>query len=239
LHFVLIGKKYISGYRRQRIVCEVVQNESNPEAASGLKRRGRPRAYQPDEALLAIIAAFWKTGYSGTSLDDLTTATGMSRPSLYAAFGDKQSIYLKALDHYWEQGVIAMQEALTYDGPLDEGLMLVYQKALAIYFSGEGRPRGCFAIGTATTEAMQDPKIRAALARGLRRLDDGFEAHIRAAQASGELPGHADPATLAMLASATLHTIAIRARSGTERSELEEIARQTVAMICGKRALTA
>lgn len=215
----------------------MVQKNSKPEGtADGPKRRGRPRAYQPDEALLAIIAAFWKTGYSGTSLDDLTAATGMSRPSLYAAFGDKQSIYLRALDHYWEQGKAAMQEALAYDLPLDEGLMRVYQKALSTYFSGEGRPRGCFAIGTATTEAVQDPKIREALAKGLRSLDDGLEARIRAAQASGELPAQADPVTLAMLASATLHTIAIRARSGTERSELEQIARQTVAVICGKPA---
>jgi hypothetical protein len=81
------------------------------------------------------------------------------------AFGDKQSLYLKALDRYWERGEAAMREALAYDRPLDEGLMRVYTKALSIYFSGEGRPRGCFAIGTATTEAVQDPEIRTALAQ--------------------------------------------------------------------------
>jgi AcrR family transcriptional regulator len=217
----------------------MVQNSSKPDLGQMPKRRGRPRAYQPEDALRAIIEAFWNTGYSGTSLDDLSAATGMNRPSLYAAFGDKQSLYLKALDRYCERGEAAMREALAYDRPLDEGLMRVYTKALSIYFSGEGRPRGCFAIGTATTEAVQDPEIRTALARGLRSLDDGFEARIRAAQESGELPEHADAATLAMLASATLHTIAIRARSGTERSELEKIARNAVAMICGKRTPTA
>ena len=64
------------------------------------KRRGRPRSYDPEQALQQIMEAFWKTGYSGTSLDDLSAATGLNRPSLYAAFGDKRAIYLKALAHY-------------------------------------------------------------------------------------------------------------------------------------------
>jgi TetR/AcrR family transcriptional regulator, copper-responsive repressor len=199
------------------------------------KRRGRPRAYDPEAALKQAIEAFWKTGYSGTSLDDLSAATSMNRPSLYAAFGDKQALYLKALDRYWQLGYVAMREALAYDRPLAEALMRVYQKALSTYFSGKGQPRGCFAIGTATTEAVEDQRIRAALAQGLRNLDEAFEARIRAAQESGELRSDADPVTLAMLASATLHTIAIRARAGTPRAELEEIARKAIGVICRKR----
>lgn len=212
----------------------MVQNKPEPDGAP--KRRGRPRAYDPDAALGQAIEAFWDAGFSGTSLDDLSAATGMNRPSLYAAFGDKQAIYLKALEHYWQLGDAAMREALAYDRPLDEALMRVYQKALSIYFSGKGRPRGCFAIGTATTEAVADPQIRASLAQGLRRLEDAFAARIRAAQESGELRRDHDPATLATLASATLHTIAIRARAGTRRSELVELAQDAVGVICGKRS---
>jgi AcrR family transcriptional regulator len=208
----------------------MVQKETGGE----LKRRGRPRAYDPDAAIRQAIEAFWKTGYSGTSLDDLSAATGMNRPSLYAAFGDKQALYLKALDHYWGLGFAAMNEKLAYDKPLAEALMQVYDGALSLYFSGKGRPRGCFAIATATTEATEDAKIRTALADGLKILDAKFEARIRAALETGELRGAADPTTLAMLASATLHTIAIRARSGTPRAELRELARKAVGLICGK-----
>jgi TetR/AcrR family transcriptional regulator, copper-responsive repressor len=212
----------------------MVQKSAPAGASAAPKRRGRPRAYDPETALQNAIEAFWQTGYSGTSLDDLSAATGMNRPSLYAAFGDKRSLYLKALDHYWTMGHEAMREALGYDRPVGEALMHVYRKALSLYFSGKGHPRGCFAIGTATTEAVEDAQIRAALAQGLAKLDDAFEARIRAAQKGGELRRKDDPAVLAMLASATLHTIAIRARAGTARAELEKLARKAVAAICGR-----
>ncbi len=94
-------------------------------------------------------------------------------------------------------------------------------------------PRGCFAIGTATTEAAEDPEIRSILAEGLRTLDADIEARLRVAREKGELTKNADTAALAMLASATLHTIAIRARAGVPRRELREIARKAVKVICG------
>jgi len=211
----------------------MVQNRGRrPARAPGAKRPGRPRAYDPETALQQAIQAFWKTGYSGTSLDDIAASTGMNRPSLYLAFGDKRALYLKALDRYWQVGYVAMDEALSYDRPLAEALMRVYERALALYFSGGGHPRGCFAIGTATTEAVEDATIRSALMEGLRTLDERFAMRIRAAQGNGEISRAADPKVLAMLASATLHSIAVRARSGASRAELEQLARDAVGIIC-------
>ena len=66
-------------------------------------RRGRPRQYDPDRALAGAADAFWQSGYAGTSLDELSAATGMNRPSLYAAFGDKSDLYLKTLERYRDQ----------------------------------------------------------------------------------------------------------------------------------------
>ena len=203
------------------------------------KRRGRPRAYDPERALTQAMGCFWKAGYSGTSLDAISEATGMNRPSLYAAFGDKQALYLKALHHYWHLASVGMREALRDDVSIDDALMRVYDRALSMYFAGEGRPRGCFAIGTATTEAVEDPGIRDSLAKGLKRLDKAFEARIRTAQVGGELNADADPVALGMLASATLHTLAIRARSGTPRAELKKLARNAVAVISARPTPTA
>ncbi len=160
----------------------------------------------------------------------------MNRPSLYAAFGDKQALYLKALQHYWHLASVGMREALRDNVPLEDALTCVYDKALSMYFAGEGRPRGCFAIGTATTEAVEDPVIRDSLAKGLQRLDKAFESRIRTAQARGELSADADPVALGMLASATLHTLAIRARSGTPRAELKRLAHSAVAVISSRPA---
>ena len=197
------------------------------------KRRGRPRAYDPQAALLRVRDSFWRAGYAGTSLDEIAAATGMNRPSLYAAFGDKHALYLEALAHYWELSVADMREALGQDLALDEALMRIYDGALSIYFSGDGRPRGCFVIGTAVTEALEDAEIRQSLVAGFQTFDADFEARFRTAREKGELKADADPAALALLASATMHTIAIRARAGAPRAELAELARKAVKVICG------
>jgi len=200
------------------------------------KRRGRPRSYDPEQALQQIMEAFWRTGYSGTSLDDLSAATGLNRPSLYAAFGDKRGIYLKALAHYRRIASGPMGEAFSSGGSLAGVLMRVYRAVLSIYFSMEGEPRGCFVIGTATTEAVEEPEIRQALMKGLRQLDAGYSACIEAARERGEISANADISALAALASATLYSLAIRARAGASREELEALAEGATAVICAKSA---
>src|SRR3974377_538644 len=133
----------------------MVQKKPEPKrgriAAEPVKRpRGRPRSYDPGVALRRALETFWTQGYSGTSLDDLAAATGMNRPSLYAAFGDKQSLYLKTLEDYWEQSLRAMRGFLSCGEPLAAALMRVCDAALSLYYPADGPPRGCFGIGTAT-----------------------------------------------------------------------------------------
>jgi AcrR family transcriptional regulator len=196
------------------------------------RRRGRPRAYDPEAALQRATDAFWKTGYSGTSLDEISAVTGMNRPSLRAAFGDKHALYLRALGDYWAFKFAAMREALE-GGTLAEALMRAYDTALSIYFSEDGTARGCFVVGTAITEAAEDLEIQRVAAEGFQRLDADFEARFRLAREAGELKKDADPEALALLASATMQSIAIRARAGTSRDELRRLARKAVETICG------
>jgi AcrR family transcriptional regulator len=199
------------------------------------KSRGRPRAYDPQTALQQALGVFWNTGYSGASLDSIATAAGMNRPSLYAAFGDKHALYIKALEQYWEFAAASMHEALTdLDLPLAEALQRFYEGQLSIYFSGDGQPRGCFAIGTATTEAVEDPQIREVLSDRLSRLDADLKVRLQAAKEAGELKDNADPAALAVLASSLLHSISIRARAGKSRADLTELARHAIRVICGE-----
>lgn len=194
--------------------------------------RGRPRTYDPDVALLRAMEAFWRNGYAGTSLDDIAAATGMNRPSLYAAFGDKESLYLKALAHYWQLRFAELREAQAGDQALSDTLMGVYEEALSLYFSGEGRPRGCFVIGTAVTEAVEGAAVRKSLAEGILAFDGAFEALFQKGREKGDLNKEADPATLAVLATATMHTLAIRARAGRPHPELRELARKAVGVMC-------
>lgn len=200
------------------------------------KRRGRPPAYVPEVALARATKAFWESGFAATSLDDLAAATGMNRPSLYGAFGDKHALYLKALTTYWDAGRSAMADALAPDRPLREGLRRVYTIALDLYFPPNGQPRGCFLIGTATTEAMRDSDVRATLAEALREIDAAFEVRFQLGKERGELGAEASPDMLAKLAGAVLHTLALRSRAGESRAELEKLADGAVALICGPAA---
>jgi TetR/AcrR family transcriptional regulator, copper-responsive repressor len=198
------------------------------------RRVGRPRAYDPEAALRRAMDRFWKSGYAGTSLDDISAETGMNRPSLYAAFGDKRTLYLKALEAYWRVSHGVMRDALADEAlGLEAALMHAYDAQLRLYVSDDGLARGCFVVGTAVTEALEDVEIRASLAEGYRGFDTAFEARLRVAQEKGELTKGVDPAGLAVLASAVLHSLAVRARTGAPCAALRDIARQAVSTICG------
>jgi AcrR family transcriptional regulator len=198
------------------------------------KRRGRPRAYQPEVALARVLDVFWKEGFAGTSLDDLSAATGMNRPSLYGAFGDKRELYIKSYEAYRDRARQRLGEAFAAELPMREILERIYSIALDMYLSGKDGPRGCFTVMTAASEAVFDPSIRDLVTIGLAETDRFFGSIFKRAQQRGELSAAANPQVLAQLASATLHTIAVRARAQVSRAELEGIVKGALDVICGK-----
>ena len=205
---------------------------AKPEGAAP-KRRGRPRAYQPEIALGQALELFRAGGFAATSLDDLSAATGMNRPSLYGAFGDKRELYIKAYQRYRADARAAVLDIFKDELPIRKRLDRIFAVALNIYLSGEAGPRGCFTVVTAASEAVSDPDIRAMVLEGLSELDKAFAACFRLARENGELPASADPEVLAQLASATIHTIAIRARARVPRKQLEAIVKGAIDLMCG------
>src|ERR1700726_3489823 len=199
------------------------------------KRRGRPRAYEPEIALGKALDLFRKGGFAATSLDDLSAATGMNRPSLYGAFGDKRELYIKSYARYRADARAAMLDIFRDEMPIRERLQRIFAVALDIYLSGDAGPRGCFTVMTAASEAVFDPDIRAMVLEGFLELDKAFAACFRQAKEKGELPASADPVVLAQLASATIHTIAIRARARVPRKELEAIVKGAIDVMCGAK----
>jgi len=199
------------------------------------KRRGRPRAYQPDVALGKALDLFRKGGFSATSLDDLSAATGMNRPSLYGAFGDKRELYIKSYQRYRDDARAAMLDIFRQEMPIRKRLQRIYAIALDIYLEGES-PRGCFTVMTAASEAVADPGIRAMVLDGFSELDKAFAACFRLAKDKGEIAATSDPRVLAQLASATIHTVAIRARAGVPRKELEAIVKGALDVMLGEKS---
>jgi AcrR family transcriptional regulator len=192
------------------------------------KRRGRPRAYEPEVALAKALDLFRKDGFAATSLDDLSAATGMNRPSLYGAFGDKRELYIRSYARYRADARAAMADIFKTELPIKKRLQRIFAVALDIYLSGDAGPRGCFTVMTAASEAVADPDIRAMVRDGFTELDKAFAACFRIAKEKGQLPASADPVVLAQLASAAIHTIAIRARAQVPRRELEAIVKAAI-----------
>lgn len=197
------------------------------------KRRGRPRAYEPEVALGKALDLFRRQGFAATSLDDLSEATGMNRPSLYGAFGDKRELYIKSYQRYREEAGASLAMIFREEMPLRQRLERIFASALNIYLSGETGPRGCFTVVTAASEAVGDPEIRAMVLDGLTELDKAFANCFRRAREKGELPESADPVALAQIASATIHTIAIRSRARVARKDLEAIVKGAIDVMVG------
>lgn len=196
--------------------------------------RGRPRAYDADTALAQAMSAFWQFGYSATSLEQLSDATDMNRPSMYAAFGDKRALYLKTLDRYTERSKEGIATALDSELSFAEGLQRFYDYALASYLPSGDPARGCYLIGTAVTEAVADEEVRTRLASALREFERMVEARIRQARDDGEIETAADPQALAMITLAVLYTLAIRSRAGEPRAVLRSVVATAIDLICGR-----
>ena len=212
----------------------MVQKNKKPPApaTSEPKRRGRPRAYEPDVALGKALDQFREDGFAATSLDDLSAATGMNRPSLYGAFGDKRELYIKSYQRYRDDARAAMRDVFRQELPIRKRLERIYAIALDIYLSGESGPRGCFTVMTAASEAVTDPEIRAMVLDGFSELDKAFASCFRLAKERGELAESVDSRVLAQLASATIHTLAIRSRARVPRKELEAIFMGAIDLMC-------
>ena len=201
----------------------MVQKEARP--------RGRPRSFDPDEVLDKARAVFWNLGYAATSLDDLAAATGLNRPSLYAAFGDKHALYVAALERSRREAGAALGAALQIEQPLRDVLTLILERTSDIYRRGDMGQRGCFLVGTAVTQAVEDPDARAILARFVAETDAAFLARL--SREANQLAPGVDPQAAAALCTATFHTLAVRARTGAGEDELKTLARGTVGLLCG------
>lgn len=212
----------------------MVQKSTIPlEGEAPAPRRGRPPAYDRDRALAQAGDTFWRSGYAATTLDALGDATGMNRPSLYAAFGDKRALYLASFERYATASIERLAETLADGRPLVEQLQAVYGGALEIYLAEKPVPRGCFLIGTAVSESVDDADIRAALFAALKALDDGFEARFRRARADGEIAKDADPKALALVAGGLLNALAVRARAGESKESLRTMAKTGITLMTG------
>jgi AcrR family transcriptional regulator len=182
---------------------------------------GRPRAFDIDQALDRALRVFWEKGYEGTSLSDLTKAIGINRPSLYAAFGNKETLFRKALDRY-EKTVAYVLEAI--NEPTVRRFVDRLLHSAADMVTNPHHPPGCLTVRGGIASGEEADPIRVELA--LRRSEG--EALIRKrldrAKREGDLPPHANPADLARYLATVYQGMSIQAAGGATREQLRRVA---------------
>lgn len=182
---------------------------------------GRPRAFDVDEALDQALQVFWRKGYEGASLTDLTEAMGINRPSLYAAFGNKEELFRKALDRYAVGPTSYVSESL--EEPTARGAAERLLLSIAGAVDDPRNPRGCLMVqGALSCGEAADP-IRKELISRRAQAQDMLRKRFERALLEGDLPAGSSPADLARYVATVSNGMAVQAASGASGDELRRV----------------
>lgn len=182
---------------------------------------GRPRAFDIDRALDLALQVFWEKGYEGSSLADLTAAMGINRPSLYAAFGNKEALFRKALDRYADRPTAFVVQALAE--PTARAVVERLLLAAADAQTDPRSPRGCLMVqGALSCGETADP-IRLELNARRAAGETALRKRFARAKAEGDLPADASPGDLARYISTVIQGMAVQAAGGASRKDLRRV----------------
>ena len=191
--------------------------------------RGRPRAFDRDDALDRAMRLFWQRGYEATSVSDLTEAMGITPPSLYAAFGDKKQLFLEAVDRY-QSGPGSFAKAALCEEPTAEAAMRRLMMGTIDSFFEPNGAKGCMVVLAATNCTTESSDILEELAGRRRAAERIVRDRIAAGRDANEFPASTDVDALAALIITTLYGLSIKARDGASRASLRKVVEQVMSM---------
>ena len=186
-----------------------------------LATRGRPREFCVHDALSKALRVFWSKGYEAASLTDLTEAMGITRPSLYAAFGNKESLFRKTLDLYEREKLDYVGKALAQ--PTARGVAETMLRSAVEAMTSECDPHGCMRVIATATCGEEAQSVRAELEARGDVIRQSIVERFERARAEGDLPAHVDVEGLTDLLKALIQGISLQAGSGASREELERL----------------
>ncbi len=184
-------------------------------------KRGRPRQFDVDAALDQAMRVFWQKGYLGASLSDLTAAMGINRPSLYSAFGDKESLFRQAMDRYRQGPAAFLNEAL--NEPTARGVAERMMRGVVCVGTDTCNPRGCMWIHGTLSAGDPDDPLRKELVALRLSSETALRKRFAKAVAEGDLPSDADPATLARYVASVNFGLSVQAATGATRVQLLKV----------------
>ncbi|MGB6936321.1 MAG: TetR/AcrR family transcriptional regulator [Xanthobacteraceae bacterium] len=190
----------------------------------------RPREFDETAALEAAIECFWHRGYEATSLRDLTAAMGITAPSLYNAFGDKEELFAFALERYIDRNTCGRLRRLEETLPPKQAIERFFAEIVEHSVSDRQR-KGCFLINSAIEIAPHHAKCRAVITKQFHGIKGFFARCILAAQADATVPLHLDADDVAKLLLGVLLGVRVLARTNPSRSVLEGVVRPALALL--------
>lgn len=182
---------------------------------------GRPREFDVDEALCSALQLFWRKGYEGTSMSDLTDVMGITRPSLYSAYGNKEDLFRKALDLYERQHLCFAKEAL--QAPTAKEAVQRLLEGYADVLTDPMHPPGCLGVNGALACSEASAPIREELIARRTINEDILRERLERARAEGDLPAGEDAADCARYVISVALGMAVKAASGASREELYRV----------------
>lgn len=182
---------------------------------------GRHREFNTDGALDAVVRIFWQKGYEGTSYDDLCQATGVARPGLYSAFGNKEALFLHALDRYDAQFMSFMPDSL--EAPSSYQVVERMLRGTADIITRFAEQPGCLGVNGAIACSVNGEPVRQELVRRRAAAEMALLTRLRRAKAEHDLPEGADCETLASFIIAITTGLAVKAKSGASQEVLQAI----------------
>ncbi len=190
--------------------------------------KGRPREFCTEAALASALRVFWSKGYEGASLADLTEAMGITRPSLYAAFGNKESLFHKALDLYEAEKLDYTRVAL--EQPTARAVAEYFMRGALAMQTSQCDPKGCLGVISAIACGAEAESIRADVIARRASSQAALVERFEQAKRDGDLPSHVDVTGLTSYLYALLQGMAVQAGSGASRADLERLVETSMAV---------
>ncbi|MDJ0278274.1 TetR/AcrR family transcriptional regulator [Sphingomonas sp. 2R-10] len=202
------------------------------ETTATVAPKGRPREFCTERALAAALGVFWSKGYEGASMADLTEAMGITKPSLYAAFGNKEALFHKALDLYEAEKLEYMRDAL--DQPTARAVAEHFMRGAIDAQMSSCDPKGCLGVISMTACGAEAVSIKADVVKRRASSQAALVERFEQAKRDGDLPDHVDIPGLTGYLYAILQGMAVQAGSGATRADLERVVDTSLMMWPGR-----
>ncbi|MFD4372100.1 TetR/AcrR family transcriptional regulator [Streptomyces sp. NPDC058486] len=191
----------------------------------------RTKEFDPEAALQAALDLFWARGYEATSMADLVEHLGIGRASIYATFGNKHELYLKALDRYLEARDPGLVEELSAPGPALPAVRALVRRFAAEAATEGERLTGCFVTNSAAELAPRDPVVARRVELSWEQIETLLYAALTRARAQGELPAGRDPRTLSRMLLVLLQGIRVVGKASTDPARVRDAAEEALRLL--------